>query len=252
VTYLLVRLVGLSPARTELAATAIMTPVIFIFAEVLPKNLFQRDADRLLYRTSRLLWLSNLAFRATGLIRLLRLIGERLIALIPAARDQTDRLDPRRQMAALLREGVAEGLLTPEQTGIIDRVIGLASIRIGSVMIPRRQMVAIRIDADRQQFVELVRRCNYSRLPVYRDDPKHVVGIVNVHEVLACTQDRRLEDFLYPPVTVRPNETVSAVLLQMQRARRTMAIVIDRWGNCIGLVTLKDLVEEIVGELSAW
>ena len=253
VAYALVNLLDISPGQTELLTTAIVTPIVFVFGEVLPKNIFQRDADRLMVRGSRLLWISNGVFRATGVIRLLRFISDRLIAVTARRRTADESsIDPRRQMSSLLREGVAEGLLTPEQSGIIDRVMALASVQIGAVMIPRDRMVAVPVDATREQFIEQVRTRSYSRLPVYRGDTASIVGVVNVHEALSSQADWGLQRLLHEPAVLRPDQSVPSALLHMQRARRAMAVVTDRSGTCVGIVTLKDLVEEIVGELSAW
>ena len=93
---------------------------------------------------------------------------------------------------------------------------------------------------------------HFSRLPVYRDTPRRIVGIVNVYHVLTDEEEKPITDYVQEATFLQASETVPAALLKMQQARQVIAIVTDPAGNCVGLFTIKDLVEEIVGELAAW
>ncbi len=243
---------GFGDEQLELVTAAVVTPIIFVFGEVVPKNLFQRDADGLMYPAAAGLAVSDVLFRLSGVVRLLRALAGRLIGRVQPGEPPPHPFHPRREVVSLLREGVAEGIMTSQQSEIIDRVMNLLAVRVGSAMIPRQRMATVHADVTREQFMRLVREHNFSRLPVYRDDPARIIGVVSVLDVLAARTQAPVASFVREPFTLRPEEPVPSALFQMRRARSAMAIVTDRTGHCLGLATVKDLVEEIVGELPAW
>ena len=92
----------------------------------------------------------------------------------------------------------------------------------------------------------------FSRLPIFRGDSRRISGVVNVYDVLMDDEEREIAEYVRPAVTLQANETVPTAMRRLQEARQVMGIVIDATGNCIGLFTMKNLVEEIVGELDVW
>ena len=159
---------------------------------------------------------------------------------------------PRAEVTGLLREGGAYGALTMEQTKIIERVMNLSEVRVGSIMVPRRKVTVIPLDITRSDFLKVISSRKYSRLPVTRRDGNRVVGIVNVHHVLADEAGFSIERHMQRPLTLRANGSAANALVQLQQTEQTMAFVADPRRGDVGIVTLKDVVEEIFGELSAW
>ncbi len=248
---LLAHTFGIQPTRVEFYTAAILSPIIFVIGDVVPKNWFQIEADRLMSRSAPLLRASVAFFRATGILRLLHgmtRVGARLGG--HDARD--DWGEPRAEVIGLLREGAAGGALTEEQARIVERVMNLSSVRVGSIMIPRRNVATVPIDAGRPLFEQIVRGHNYSRMPVIARDRKAVAGIVNVHDILADESGSGIESWMQKPVTIRADDSAASALVHLQRAQATMAIVTDPRHGFVGMVTLKDVVEEIFGELPAW
>ena len=135
---------------------------------------------------------------------------------------------------------------------MLERVMNLSRVRLSNVMVPRRRAAIVPIDIPRADLLRIARMAHFSRLPVYRDDPRRIVGIVNVYHVLTDEQERPIAEYVSETTSLRASETVPGALVKMQQARQVMAIVVDRAGNCLGLFTIKDLVEEIVGDLEAW
>jgi putative hemolysin len=119
-------------------------------------------------------------------------------------------------------------------------------------MIPRQRIAAAPLHLPRDEFLRIARMAHFSRLPVYRDDARRIVGIVNVYDVLTDRDRQPVAAHVRPPLVFSPQVSVAAALPRMQRARQAMAIVEDGAGHCLGILTVKDLVEEIVGELEAW
>jgi CBS domain containing-hemolysin-like protein len=230
--------------RAEWYTLAVVTPLLFILGESVPKNLFQRSPERLVYPLVWFLRASSAVFTACGLLPLVRALA----SVLPRRR----RLPLAHEgLAALLAEGQASGALTHAQTIMADRVMHLTDVLVADVMKPLRQVVTAPRDTSREQLVELVRRHNYTRLPLVEADGA-VAGILDIYDVLMAPGPVLPEEKMTPPLLVLGGWTVSDALYHMQQAHQTLAVVTDARGATVGIVTIKDLVEQIVGELAAW
>ncbi len=237
----------------ELYTTLILTPVVFIFGEVVPKNIFQRQADRFMLRISSLLAGAHRLFRATGIVafqgRVSAFVMKRLHHQPVAGSALHSRLD----MYQMLREGAAAGALSRTQVFMLERIHTLKSIRVGSVMVPWSATATISADASQAEIENTIRNTSVSRLPVHRaDDRRRIVGIAHLLDLLTAEPGASVFAHVQPPVELPPDMPVIDALATLQRKHRRMAIAVDKWGHCVGIVTVKDLVEEIVGELAAW
>ena len=252
VTVLLLRAV-VSGSLAEFYATAIVTPIILVFGGVIPKDWFQRQSDRLMYPLALpLKWCWRVACWI-GVVWLLRTLTRRLLHRIDPLRASAEEdLLPRVRMRRLLREGAVRGGLSPFQRATIERVMNISNVRVADVMVARQRAAIVPSDIPREDVLRIARMAHFSRLPVYRDDPRRIVGILNVYHVLTDERQRPIAEYVQPATYVQAGETVPAALLRLQQARQVMGIVVDPAGNCLGLFTIKDLVEEIVGELAAW
>jgi putative hemolysin len=239
--------------RAELYATAIVTPLLLVVGGIIPKDWFRRESNRLMARLSGLLWLWVRLLQAVGIVAVLHALPRALLRwLAPGRAEAEPDVLPRARTLHLLREGAARGGLTHVQRDLIERVLNLSSVRVSDVLIPRNRAVLVPQDIARDDFLRIARMAHFSRVPTYRGDPRHIVGIVNVYDVLTDRDSKPVADHARPPVTLAEYMHVSAALLKLQRARQAMAVVLDRSGSCVGILTVKDLVEEIVGDLEAW
>ena len=237
----------------QIYATAILTPLILVFGGVIPKDWFQRQADRLMYPLALPLTWCRRAVRWIGLMWVLTRLTERLTRWIdPSGVAAETNLLPRARIRRLLSEGAVSGGLSAFQRDTLERVMNISRVRLANIMVPRRRTAIVPIDIPREELLRIARMAHFSRLPVYRDDPRRIVGIVNVYDVLTDRQEKPVADYIRDVTALPATDTVPAALLKLQRAREVMGIVTDRSGNCLGLFTMKDLVEEIVGDLEAW
>jgi CBS domain containing-hemolysin-like protein len=244
---------AVAPAATEVYTTLIMTPLIFAFGNAIPKNWFQRNADGLMYPLAPLLLTFERVARFTGLLPVLRGLTHLVVRLADRGGVvERDAVLPRVKTLRLLREGAVRGGLTPAQSEMIDRVLRLSEVRISRVMIPLRRTAVVSSDVSRDDFLRLSRMAHFSRFPVRGEREDQIVGVLNAYDVLADPRERPIEEHIREPMQLNMNEPVSSALLRMQGSRRAMAIVVNRSGACVGVLTVKDLVEEIVGDLAAW
>ncbi len=166
----------------------------------------------------------------------------------------------RESIAELVQEA-AEAAHQPGQPPELDRqervlianVLRLRGITADDVMVPRADIVAMRADVTLDEAVALLRREGHSRMPVYREELDDVAGMVHIKDVFAYVgrpDEFKLESILRRPLLVAPQVPVLDLLLQMRQARVHMALVVDEYGGIDGLVTIEDLVETIVGDIS--
>ena len=166
----------------------------------------------------------------------------------------------RESIAELVQEAAAAPQLPgqlPEldrqERALIANVLRLRGTTADDVMVPRADIVAMRADVTLEQAVDLLRREGHSRLPVYREQLDDIVGMVHIKDVFAYVgrpEAFALEAILRRPLMVAPQIPVLDLLLQMRQARVHLALVVDEYGGIDGLVTIEDLVEEIVGDIS--
>ena len=249
VAYLLTRAAGTGPGRSEIYTTLIVTPAIFVFGELVPKNLFQRHADQLMYLGSAMFRVSVVLCALPAAI--LGWISKPITALVDPAGLSTS-ADPRSNIATLLQEAMAGDDAPGRQSELIDRVLSLPRVALHQVMVPRNRVVSIQAGADLKQFLSLVRKHECSRLPVYEDNPRRIVGYVHVHALLADQEWEQVGDHLRKIVSLDAHESVASAIVKLQTSRETLGAVTDRNGYLLGVVTRKDLLEELTGELHEW
>lgn len=166
----------------------------------------------------------------------------------------------RHSIAALVEEAAtpnhengAKPELDRQERALITNVLHLREITADDVMIPRADIVAMPLDITLDEALAFMRRENHSRVPVYRDQLDDIAGMIHVKDLVAYigTSDAfSLEPLLRQPLMIAPQVPVLDLLLQMRQRRMHMALVIDEYGGIDGLVTIEDLVETIVGDIS--
>lgn len=159
----------------------------------------------------------------------------------------------RENLSELIEESEDErGSFNREERSMLTNILKLHRLRVDGVMVPRPDIVAIGADAPLDKVVETMREAFHSRLPVYRDTLDHVLGFVHIKDILAYWRGRADFDLVgiaHEVMFVPPTMSVLDLLLRMRERRIHMALVVDEFGGTDGLVTIEDLVEEIVGEI---
>lgn len=165
----------------------------------------------------------------------------------------------RESIAELVQDAASEAApdaaigLNPQERALIANVLRLREITADDVMVPRPDIIAMRADVTLEQAIDLLRREGHSRLPVFREHLDDVLGMVHLKDVFAYTgpaAEFSLEKILRRPLIVAPQIGVLDLLLQMRQRHTHLALVVDEYGGIDGLVTIEDLVETIVGDIS--
>ena len=247
VAYVFANLLNCSEHATELYTVAVLTPVVFVFGEVVPKNLFQLHADMLMLRFHRLLGVADRVFRLTGVVWLLKrfvwMLGRMTGVREPLA---AGTLRPKLRMTMLLREGLAGKALADDQADLIDRVCRLSETSVGTVMVPWSEVHHLHPRANKSDLLEAARTNKHRRLPVYEARHRRVLGTVDVDDLLGSTDWQTVAERLQIAPTIRSHETVASAIALLQAASHQLAIVEGRAGRPVGLVTAQGLVNSVL------
>ncbi|QDU70925.1 CNNM domain-containing protein [Mucisphaera calidilacus] len=238
---------GVTGWANVIVNTMIVTPVLFVFGETLPKDLFAAYADRLMYRLAGVLRVSRWVFTAAGLVAITEGVG-RLVS-----RGASGPVHPRWRVEALVKEGLGHGLLSDEQTAIVGRVLGLSDKRVVDEMTPWQEVMTVSLKATTDDLWAIADRTGRSRFPVV-DEAGDVAGVLNLRDALICERAScpSVSELMGPVEILEGTMPIRRALSTMQAHRMPMAMVVDDDGQPAGLVTIKDLVEPITGELSSW
>jgi putative hemolysin len=156
------------------------------------------------------------------------------------------------EIKALIRIGEEESPRHKYKYKMLSKVFVFSNILVKTVMVPKDKMVLVDINANIEEILDNVLESGYSRLPVYRDKPDNIIGVINMKDLLNLSVNRDLvilQDIVYPPIFVPESRNVAELLKEFQQGHTHLAIVVDSYGKIQGLVTLEDLLEEIVGEI---
>jgi putative hemolysin len=238
-----------NPAAQLLISAAVVAPLLLLFADLLPKDLFLVYADRWTYQLVRPLRWALATIRIIPLLPVLLVLDKIAERLLGRGR-QIDA-----SSSAVIRfaeESSASGLISDTQHDLIRRALRMAHVTVRDVMVPWERVIGVPLGISHNGFRAIVKRFNVSRLPVIKPGTHEILGVVNVVDVLTHADEPDLRRYLTTPITLLPDQTVRSAIMLMQAARQTIGIVVNRQGQPIGLVTMKDLVEELTGDLENW
>jgi putative hemolysin len=232
-------------------STVLMTIVILLFGEILPKTIAVGSGDRTALRLAP--FLAIVTRVVSPLTTLFLWITDSLIRLFGG----TPHIGPyvtEDDIKTLVNVGVEQNVLEEEERELIHSIIQFGDTIVVEVMTPRTDMVTVSNTSSPRRALDLVIAEGYSKLPVYEDTIDNVVGVVHDRELLIALSNgsiatTSLRSLMRPVVHVPENKRVSELLREMQRGKFSLAIVLDEYGGTAGLVTMEDLLEEIVGEI---
>jgi putative hemolysin len=242
------------PLAQTLAFAIAFTLITFlhvVFGELIPKTLALRSPDR----TS--LWLATPLLAFTRLARpFIAAISGTGNAILrwggyqPAGAEGL--VHSVEELGLLIEDTQEAGMLSPQQADFVGKVFALSGKRVADCLVPRERMAALELHTPPDQILAIVRRGAHTRMPVYEGELDRIVGVVNTKDLFHLFSLQGvvvLEDALYPPLFLKPEDHVGDALVLFRRERRPLAVVRDEGGRVVGLITLEDVLEEIVGEI---
>lgn len=236
---------GVAEAKIVLLNTVVLAPLILVFCEALPKEVFRRASDTLTYRIAGVLTLMRLVFTACGALPLVVWLS-RAVGRLAGLGSVPGLVDSRTRIASLLKEGSASGAISETQSSLIDRATQFTGATVGEELVPWEGVRTIAAGLDRSRALLAMQRAGFAAYPVV-DGRGRVVGMVGHIEVL-LEREKPWASLVAPPVRVAPETRAVEALRLLRKAGQTLAIV-EQNGRPVGLVTVKDLVEPLVGDL---
>jgi len=241
---LLPTLGGLAPV----VVTLVLTPVMLVFGEIIPKAVARAWATSLILRLYRpLIWTSVVLMPFVAFANLVVGLTLRLYGVRQA---DTRAFVSREELKALLQMEPGEAEVTTQEAELIDNIFDLGDTTVREVMVPLVEVATLPDSASPQDAIALIQERGFSRLPIYRQRETNIVGIVAAMDLLSRgAEAATLDELKRPPYYVPETKRIDDLLREMQRSRAHMAVVVDEYGGSTGVVTLEDILEQIVGEI---
>jgi len=227
-----------------------MTLLVLIFGEITPKSLAAQNAERISLIVVNFVDFSVKLFNP--LIFILTFITSGLVRLLGGKANTEIPLITEAEFKTLVEVGHEEGVFEREEKNMINNVFDFSNTDAEDIMVNRTDIAACKIDASYDDIYEIFKEEGFSRIPIYDDSIDNIVGILNFRDFILNIADKNnfdIHTLLRDPYFTYESKPTAELFAVMRDKRHSMAIVLDEYGGTSGLVTLEDIVEEIVGEI---
>ncbi len=230
-------------------ATGVLTVMILIFGEISPKTLATIHSEKISLAYSGIIeFLMKVMTPVIFIINKLSMGFLLLLRVDPNGGSQQMTEEELRTIVDVSKES---GVIESEEHEMINNLFDFGDAQAKEVMVPRIDMTFANIDSTYDELIQIFQDDKFTRLPVYEETTDNVVGILNIKDLLLC-KDREhfsVRDVMYEPYFTYEHKNTAELLIEMRKSSISLAIVLDEYGATAGLITLEDLLEEIVGEI---
>lgn len=230
-------------------ATGVLTLVILVFGEISPKTISTLYSEKISLKYAKPIYL--LMTVLTPVIYAVNVLSSGFLRLV--------HVDPNRKQDAITEDELRtivevsheEGVIESEEKKIINNVFDFGDSVAKDIMVPRIDMAMVEVDATYDELIDIFREEKYTRMPVYEETTDNVIGIINMKDVLLIDRDAEfhVRDLLREPLYTYEYKNTAELMVEMRQTSNNMIIVLDEYGATAGMITLEDLLEEIVGEI---
>ena len=228
------------------AATAVITVLLVIFGEVLPKTFAAANAEKFIKITQKPLHIIILVL--TPFIKILELLKKLIIRNngddIPSVTEE--------ELMTIIDEIEDEGVLEEDEAELVQSAIEFNDIAADEILTPRVDICAINIKETKEEILDKFLKFNYSRMPVYENSVDKIIGFINQKDFFAALiqgVESPVESLIKPCMYIPPKKKIIDVMHQLQKEKVHMAVVMDEYGGTLGIVTLEDILEQLVGDI---
>jgi putative hemolysin len=234
---------------SEIAATLIIAGAILIFAEIIPKALFRENPNKLVVRGFSLLRFFSLIL--LPFVKFVSLFNSLLARLFKLSEKNGFHILTREDLSYMLAETKDDGILQEDQREMLEEALEFTELDAENVMIHRTEIVAFEKNTPIDEVISIAKEKGFTRFPVYDEDLDHIIGILIIYDLMKKNNLDKLKasDFVREAFFAPETMDVDNLLAEMQANKNSMAIIIDSFGGTAGLVTIEDILEEIVGEI---
>lgn len=227
-------------------AAAIVAPLSWVFGEIVAKNAFQHHADTI---TPKVIGLVRFASYIFFPILVVFGFPTRFLARL-SGQSESNPFTIREEIDSLMQMKSVSGDVDPEEQSMIRRIFEFHDTSVSEVLTPLIDVIGIPDSATCGQAAKVAVQYSHHRLPVYRERVDNVVGILNALDLLGADRDDTISQFVSPVRFIPASQNVEELLVTLRMSSQRMAVVVDEYGGIDGIVTIKDLLEEVVGEIT--
>ena len=229
-------------------ATGILTFLILVFGEITPKNVASKNAEKM-----ALAYIGVISFLVTLLtpvIFIVNTVAKFVISIFNKNGDDNNAVTEE-ELRAMVEYSHEEGVIENEEKKMIVNVVDFGDTVAGDIMVPRVDMVMVDEKSSYEEILQVFREERYTRIPVYEETPDNVIGILNVKDFLLIEDKENfvMKELLREPLYTYEYKKTSVLMMDMRKTGANIVIVLDEYGITAGLITLEDMLEEIVGEI---
>jgi putative hemolysin len=238
------------PRNGVILATIASTAFILIFCEILPKMMALKNTDRMALAVAPFMeWYTRIVNPVT---RIFTKVNDMILDILGIQRTKRSSLITEEELRVMIEVGREEGVLSEEERKMFHRIFEFGDIKVSDVMIPKDKIVAVSIQATPEGVLDRLAEEGHSRLPVYKDTIDTIIGVIYAQDLLYILRDKGLfliQDIIHSACFIPAATRVSELLRKFQVDKIQIAVIVDENNTTLGLVTLEDLLEEIVGEI---
>ena len=231
------------------AATGLLTLVILLFGEITPKSMAAVHAERFALSYARSIYV--LLILLTPVVFVVGKLSGGIIRLFGVDPNAKSSPLTEHELRTLVNESQKDGVIEREEKQMIYNVFDFGDSTAKDVMIPRVDMTFVEVNCTRQELLDIFRVDRHTRFPVYEEDTDNVIGTINIKDLILLPEEEgfSIRSILREPYFTYEYKATADLMIEMRKASVNLAIVLDEYGTTAGLVTLEDLLEEIVGEI---
>jgi len=230
-------------------AIGIFTILVLIFGEIAPKTAASIHAEKIALSYAGII--SFVMFVLTPVIIIINTLSKYTLKFFRINPDKKKKLMTEDELRSIVTVGHEDGIIESEERRIINNLFDFGDTEAKDIMIPRIDMTLASVDSTYDEILEIFRSEKYTRIPIYEDTVDNVIGIINVKDLLLFdTRDAfNIRGILREPYFTYEYKNTSELLAELRKTSNNITIVIDEYGSTVGMITLEDLLEEIVGEI---
>ena len=242
--------------RGELVSVVVMIPLILVMGEIVPKSIFQQHAEFVAVRVSWFIWAASWVLYPVVFI--ISRIARGAVYISKEGKESIrSPYITRDGLKFLLRKERDESDIRSSEKEMIQRILGFSEVTVSQIMVPLSNVAVLQESSTLGEAAVLIKEKGFSRIPVYCDRIYNITGILHCFDLLEVlymqtepTEDDKITSCLRPTILYVPEtKSASELLFELQRSGEQMAIVVDEYGGTVGIVTIEDILEEIVGEI---
>jgi putative hemolysin len=227
--------------------TFIMLPLILFFGEIIPMTIGRTYSTKL---SLILIYPLSLAYYVLyPVIRLFSLISEQIAGLFKLNRQHKNPFLTREELMFILEDEIKRGSESEYEKEIIKKIFQFQDITVDDIMIPLNKVICVEASTPCKTVIELMHTSGFSRLPVYEGNPENMIGIIRTNKLLRAEYDKPVRKYIFKPYTAMQSTPIRNILWDLQLNGRQMVIVHDTQNKAVGMVTLEDIMERVVGSI---